>query len=389
MWAFPFHTDDAGSLDWEGLKSAFPWAKEMEGVEQDPVFHAEGDVAIHTEMVVKELLASSGYRNASERDRRILFASAVLHDVEKRSTTEKVFEDGRMKVTSKGHARKGEGTSRAILYRDIPTPFAIRESICKLVKHHALPVKLFVRDDPRMEVLKAGLHCDMHMLAVLAEADMRGRISKSNDLPELLYEIGMFVENCKENGCYDRTPAFPSDITRFQYFNKEGIWPEQEMFDDTKCNVYIMCGIPGSGKDHYINKHLSHLPMVSMDSIRREYRLGRNNKHDKGQVIQMAKQKAKDYLGDRCDFVWNATNITKTSRDNLISLMLPYKPKIHIIYVERPYERLRRDNLNREFPVRQSAIEEYINKLQVPDLTEAHTVAYHIIDNDQHDGKSG
>lgn len=381
MWTFPFHTDKAADLDWAGVKRAFPWAKDMEGVEQDPIFHAEGDVAIHTEMVVKELLNSSEYAEADDQKKRILFASAVLHDVEKRSTTEHVFEDGRMKVTSKGHAKKGEGTSRAILYRDIPTPFVMREMICKLVRHHALPVKLFVRNDPTREVLNASLHCDMHMLAVLARADMRGRISKENDIPDLLYEIDMFSEYCREHHCYGRNPSFPSDVTRFQYFNKEGVWPEQEMFDDTTCNVYIMCGIPGSGKDHYIKQHLAHLPMVSMDNIRREYKLDRNNKHDKGRVIQMAKDQAKRLLAAHTDFVWNATNITKSNRDNLISLMLPYKPKVHIVYVEKPYQRLLKDNLDREFPVRQSAIEDYINKLQVPDLTEAHTVTYHILDN--------
>ena len=224
MWSFPFHTDDASSLDWEGLKRTFPWAKDMESVEQDPIFHAEGDVAIHTEMVLKELLKSSGYANADDQNKRVLFASAVLHDVEKRSTTERVFEDGRMKVTSLGHAKKGEGTSRAILYKDIPTPFIIREMVCKLVRYHALPVKLFVRDDPTMEVLRAGLHCDMRMLSVLAEADMKGRISKNDDIPDLLYEIGMFSEYCMSQKCFDERPLFPSDITRFQYFNKEGIW---------------------------------------------------------------------------------------------------------------------------------------------------------------------
>lgn len=382
MWTFPFHTDDASSLDWEGLKRTFPWAKDMEGVEQDPIFHAEGDVAIHTEMVIKELLRLDAYKNLSDQNKRILFASAVLHDVEKRSTTERVFEDGRIKVTSLGHAKKGEGTSRSILYRDIQTPFAVREMICKLVRYHAMPVKLFVREDPTKEVLRGALHCDMHMLATLAEADMRGRISKNNDLSELLYEIDMFREYCLGQKCYDGQVSFPSDITRFQYFNKEGIWSEQEVFDDTLCNVYIMCGIPGSGKDYYIQKNLSHLPMVSMDNIRREHRLDRNNKHDKGRVIQMAKDQAKKLLATREDFVWNATNITKSNRDNLISLMLPYKPKVHIVYVEKPYERLKKDNLDREFPVRPSAIEDYINKLQVPDLTEAHTVTYHILGND-------
>ena len=108
MWQFPFFTEDPSSLDWEGLKAAFPWAKDMEGVEQDPVFHAEGAVAVHTAMVISELLSLPAFQALSMPQKQIMFAAAVLHDVEKRSTSERVFEDGRWKVTSHGHAKKGE-----------------------------------------------------------------------------------------------------------------------------------------------------------------------------------------------------------------------------------------------------------------------------------------
>jgi putative nucleotidyltransferase with HDIG domain len=376
MWRFPFHSEDASAIDWLGMKQAYSWVNDMEGVEQDPVFHAEGDVWTHTKMVVTELLALEEFQALSQEEKNILFAAAILHDVEKRSTTERVFEDGRWKVTSKGHAKKGERTARNILYRDIPTPFRVREEICKLVRYHALPIRVFDRTDPRKEALKSSLSCNNHLLAVLARADMKGRISLENDVPQLLYEIDAFVEQCNEVNCYGKKGGFASDLTRFLYFQRDNVWPQQETFDDTTCNAYIMCGVPGSGKDHYITKHLSHLPVVSMDNIRREQGLMRNNKHDKGRVIQAAKESAKEHLRKKRDFVWNATSVTKSNREDLISLFLPYKPKIHIVYVERPYDQVISDNKDREHPVKQAVIDHYLDKLEVPDLTEAHTVTY-------------
>lgn len=379
MWTFPFYTDNAATLDWEGLKRAYPWVRDMEGVEQDPIFHAEGDVAIHTRMVISELLSLDAFKALDPTQKHIMFASALLHDVEKRSTTAREFEKGREVVTSKGHAKKGEHTTRAILYKEIPTPFALRESVCKLVRQHSLPIRLFDKDSPQKEVLKHSLDGNNHLLAMIARADMQGRTSLADDMDELLCNIDLFIEQCKEEQCYSGPGPFASDLTRFNYFRKDGgVWPQQETFDDTICNAYIMCGIPASGKDHYIRQHLSHLPVVSMDDLRRQHGLTRNVDSDRGKIIQMAKEKAKEHLRKKQDFVWNATNVTRSTRESVINEIAAYRAKIHIVYVEKSYKRLLADNLDREHPVKESAIEHFITKLDIPSLTEAHTVTYHI-----------
>lgn len=352
----------------------------MEDVEQDPIFHAEGNVGIHTRMVMREMLASDLFKDLSPIDQRIQFASVLLHDVEKRSTTKREVEDGRETVTSKGHAKKGEFTARSILYKDIPAPFEVREMICKLVKHHALPIRVFDKDDPKKEALRTSIECNNHMLAVLSEADMRGRTSLIDDIPDLIYKIECFVEHCKENDCYDKVGHFASDLTLFDYFSNKEVWPQMETFDDKTCNVYVMCGLPASGKSHYVAKHLSHMPIVSMDLLRRENGFKRYNKSDNGRVIQMAKDRAKRLLAAKQDFVWDATNVTRTNRESLVNLISPYDPKIHIVYVERPFASIIKDNLDREHPVRMDVLENYLTKLDVPSRTEAHTVTYHVED---------
>ena len=47
MWTFPHYTP--GKLpDWQALEHRFSWFADMKNVPQDPEWHAEGDVFVHT-----------------------------------------------------------------------------------------------------------------------------------------------------------------------------------------------------------------------------------------------------------------------------------------------------------------------------------------------------
>lgn len=73
--------------DWASLEKQFSWVAEMKHVEQHKIHHAEGNVAIHTQMVLDELLKLSSFQNLDEQDKEILWAAALMHDIEKRSTS--------------------------------------------------------------------------------------------------------------------------------------------------------------------------------------------------------------------------------------------------------------------------------------------------------------
>src|SRR5688572_26379064 len=125
---------------WASLEQEFKWVADMKGVIQDSIHHAEGDVAIHTQKVLEALESLPDFQKFDDQTKEMLWAAALLHDVEKRSTTV-VEENGR--ITSRGHAKKGEFTTREILFREVPTPFFLREKICALVRHHGLPLWIF------------------------------------------------------------------------------------------------------------------------------------------------------------------------------------------------------------------------------------------------------
>ncbi len=358
---------------WQTLYDKFDWVRDMRGVPQDRVHHAEGDVEVHTRMVLDALENLPDYQQLNEQDREILWASALLHDVEKRSTTIH-NEDGR--ISSPNHAKKGAATTRSLLYRNIPAPFHIREAVVKLVRYHGLPLWVFHKPDPAKALIAASLSVNTHHLSLLAEADVLGR--ECADRNELLYRVEMFRELCKEQLAYGKAKSFPSELSKMNYFRKEDGSPDYEPFDVTQCEVVLLSGLPGSGKDNYLRKYLKEWPVVSIDDIRKKNKISPTDKKGNGQAIQMAKEQARVYLRSKTSFVWNATNITRSMRGQLIDLFLTYKAKVKIVYVEVPYATLRRQNREREHVVPAAALEKLIDKLEVPTPDEAHEIIYEI-----------
>ena len=372
IWKFPKY-EVGTELDWIDLSNSYNWISDMKGVPQDPIWHAEGDVFTHTKMVVSELIKLSEFQNLSEQDKHILVTAAIFHDIEKRSTTREEEIDGKIRIVSPRHAKKGEFTTREILYKEMKTPFDVREKICKLVRLHGLPIWAITKDNPNKEAIYASTVVNTSHLAMLAKADILGRVCE--DAEEILLKIDLFKELCSDNKCLGQNKLFKSNYGRFLYFNKEQSSPDYDPFDDLICTVTVMCALPGSGKDTYINKNLK-LPQLTLDGIRRENNISPTDKKKNGQVIQMAKEKAKEYLRAKQSFVFNATNITTDMRGRWIGLFTDYNARVKIIYIEVPYKKLKQQNTNRKHKVPDNVLEKMIWKLEMPTVKEAHDLEF-------------
>ena len=363
------------TIDLNQLQHQFDWIMDMHDVPQSTIYHGEGNVFIHTQMVLNELVQLEEFHYLTKQEQQILIAAALLHDVEKRSTT---LVESPEKISSKGHAKKGEYTARSLLYQKYNAPFKIRETIAKLVKYHGLPFWIFNRNNPSQYLAKVSLEVDTNLLCILAEADMKGRICK--DLSEMLYRLELFKELCRENQCYGKPKFFASSTTRFAYFNKKDISPDYKLYDNTKFEVVLMSGLPGTGKDTYIQSKYPNWPIVSLDAIRETHKIAPTDKKGNGKVIQLAKEKAKTYMRAHQSFVWNATNITTQMRQQLVQLFVEYKAMVTIVYIEVPYSKLLQQNQNRIDVVPEKIVNKLLHKLEIPSLSEAHLV-HHVYED--------
>ncbi|MVM34031.1 AAA family ATPase [Spirosoma sp. HMF4905] len=369
MWTF---TNDK---QWSALIHHFPEVRDMAGVVQDPRHHAEGDVATHTQMVMNCLAEQADYESLSTDSQEILWTAALLHDVEKRSTTV-VEPDG--SITSKGHARRGERTAREMLYVAhhilSPAPFFKREQICKLIRYHGLPLWIFEKPDPLKTLLQVSLEVNTHWLTMLARADVQGRLC--TDQADLLYRVDLFEEFCREANCWGQPRSFASPSARFHYFSRDDAHPDYEPFGEAACEVVLLSGLPGSGKDTFVSRHLADWPVVSLDTYRQRLKISPTDKQGTSRVVQLAKDEAKALLRSQTSFVWNATNLTRQLRQQLVELFVTYKARVRIIYLEVPYQQLVRQNRDREHVVPNDVLQRMLQRLEIPSVWEAQQVDY-------------
>ncbi len=365
------------AIEWPLVEQACPWLRGMAGTPQDPRHHAEGDVLTHTRMVAESLVSMERWGSLPREARARLFVAALLHDVGKPGTTRPTVDGG---WESPGHARSGEGITRRLLrtHEGIGAPlmYADRERIAALVRLHGLPIWFMNRHDLRRTLIRSSLRVSMDELAILAEADACGRNCQTSR--ELLDCIGLFRAECESIGCGSGPFPFANDHARVLYCRELLVDPHHAAFDGTWGEVVVLSGLPGAGKDRWVAVSAAGRPVVSLDTIRAG--AGIRPDDEQGQVIAAAKEQARGFLRKRQSFIWNATNVTRRLRDPLIQLILDYGARIRIVYLEAPIERLLARNRTRSEPVPEAVIRSLADKLEPPDVTEAHVVEWLVDD---------
>lgn len=366
----------AEPINFKALFNQYSFLRDMAKTPQDPIWHGEGNVWIHTQMVIEKMHELPEFHAENPLNRAILLISALFHDVEKRSTTQEEIQNGQIRIISPKHAKKGEFTTRAFFYRDLPIPFSIREQICSLVRWHGLPLWILERENPERLLIKISQKVSLKLLAILAKADVLGRICP--DQNELLDKIELFIELAKENQCWESAFLFENDLARYHYLNHENSLPNYVPFDDFTFEVHLLSGLPATGKDYFIKKRFNDLPVISLDDIRRAHRLDPSKKEDNGQAIQLGKEACKVLLRQKQSFVFNATNITVELRGKWLDLFHSYGAKTNLYYLETPHQILLKQNKNRAYPVPEQVIEKLLLKLEIPQFNEAHSVYYEV-----------
>jgi predicted kinase len=376
IWKLPYYDEVTNTIDWNSLIDV-EWFKDMKGVPQDAIWHAEGDVQTHTIMVCEALINLSEFKELSIQEKHIMVTAALMHDIEKRSTTKEEERYGRICIVAPKHANKGEFTSRTILYKDFETPFNIREQICMLVRYHGIPLWKSNDDSINLDIVSASQYLSIKLVSMIAKADVLGRISSDNS--ELLDKIEFFKMMSEELGCYDSPRLFKSDLARYTYLSTNG-FIDYVPFDETKFTCHMLMGVAGSGKDFYVKNGplQSDMPIVSLDDLRISMKVKRGNTKFQGHMIQAAKELFKVNMRKGESFIFNATNLTKDVRDKWISLVREYGGRVSIHYIEVPYKKLLKQNKDREYPIPEEAIEKMITKIEMPKYDEAEEIYFNV-----------
>ena len=345
------------------LIESFDWVEPLRTCPQEPEHHAEGDVWTHTQMVIEALLALPAFQELPEREQSLLFHAALLHDVAKPQCT--IIENG--KISSPRHAKIGEKVAREILW---DCEIGFREEVCALVRQHGLPLWIMDKPDPIRAAILASWRVRNELTYLLAKADILGRISATCD--ELMYRSELFRELCLDNHCFEQEATWFNVHSRYRYFWSEETYPV-EIFDDTAFEAIILSGIAGSGKDTFYAKNYAHLPIVSLDEIRRELKIRPDDRDGQGKVAQLAYERAKEFCRRKKSFVWNSTNLTSELRARLHNALRVYNPRFTIVYLETSQENI---FSRRKEDIKSSILARMIGQLDMPLVGEGHEVKW-------------
>ncbi|RPJ55856.1 MAG: hypothetical protein EHM24_30910, partial [Acidobacteria bacterium] len=162
------------ALESSAIHRLLPEMAALVGCEQEPEWHPEGDVWIHTLLVIDE--ARNRLDGLGRSDRIALMLGAVCHDFGKPATT--AFLDGR--IRSLGHEEAGVAPAVALLDRlnlHSIDGRDVRTQVIGLTAHHLKPGAWYkVRDEVSDGAFRRlAQKVDLELLARLAASDCRGR----------------------------------------------------------------------------------------------------------------------------------------------------------------------------------------------------------------------
>ncbi len=156
------------------IEELFPEIKALIDVAQDPAWHPEGDVFVHTLLVVdraRELIDDLPYAKQVT-----VMLAALAHDLGKPVTTE--FVDGRLR--SRGHEEAGVEPTLSLLNKlNIHTldGYEVRSQVVALVRDHLKPGEYYKKRDEVGDgaFRRLARKCELDLLYRVAKADSLGR----------------------------------------------------------------------------------------------------------------------------------------------------------------------------------------------------------------------
>lgn len=115
----------------------FPEIATLDGLPQEPEWHPEGDVFVHTGHCLDALASFASWHGGTPVTRRILSFAVLAHDFGKAVTTKQAERRGKLRWTSPEHEAAGGPLAETFLQR-IGAPHDLIESVRPLVVNHLL-----------------------------------------------------------------------------------------------------------------------------------------------------------------------------------------------------------------------------------------------------------
>lgn len=369
----PYSSD----INWDFVES-FPEIKRLMECQQNPKWHSEGDAWKHTRLAYEKLENEvflndfALFYSFNDEELKIIRTAVILHDIGKGTTTS-VGKDGNWH--SYGHEVEGEKIARVLLWNE---DIDKREVICSLIRFHMEPLRIFDSKNWLQKIIEIGCRVPWKYLYCVKMADLLGSVQENGGtMVEDIMKLNFIKDTTKTLGLW----APNADRSQFQKIIKHTVnrnhlpWKVNKE-QDTKV-AYFMIGLPGAGKNTWIENNLSYvenITVISRDDVRVELGYCLPNEKFVGTedeeaiVTQRFNGKLKHSISEGQTIVLNDMNLKKKYRETPLFWLKEAGYTIIYVYVEAPtldfnYQR-------REGQIKADIIHSLALTLEWPDVTE-------------------
>jgi predicted kinase len=311
---------DGFQVSFEKLCEYFPEFEKMKTVMQRPDWHQEGSVFNHTKLAVEYFLQQ--YKDGCLRFQMgyYVLIAILFHDMGKVFCP--IGEDGYVK--SGGHERLSEQYLKKMFFTTNDTFFSPHEMslITTLVKHHDLRYKY--------------------------------KEMKPNTLNEAINEIKTVFRGLNWLKYFSHVWAADVNGSRPSPEKQdENIGTTIEFFKNRFCNpkpqMILMCGIPGSGKNYFIENNIgkvgfleSNPVIISRDDVRLELGIenGIGTDAQEKQVSKICDERLNEALKNRRNVIINNTNLKYKYRKQYYDLAKSNNYETVLYFIRRDFEKV-------------------------------------------------
>ncbi|SMB94821.1 AAA family ATPase [Deinococcus hopiensis] len=378
----------------------------LEATPQDAEWHAEGNVAVHSALVVERAHELADEAGLTGETRAALILAAALHDVGKAVTTRReVDETGRVRLRSPRHARRGRDRL-ALTLPDAGLPTRLTLVVLALVAtHHRLGRTV---DDPSgRAVWGLARTAPLPLLVLLARADARGRVVAGGEAGDREEAATLLQVLAEEQGLWFTAgaalvfpdpyaawadevprllPSAPPELLHFALVAGKRDFEAGLIHTphEAAARAYraasgfpqftVMCGPGASGKSTSATDFGD--VVVSLDALRAQIGKGVSDQSVNGQVLQAAREEARVGLRAGRRVVWDATNLRVSGRAGVLGLGFDYGALTRVVTGWTPSGELPGRNAARLDPVPPGVLGTQLETLEWPEVGEAHELLF-------------
>ncbi len=379
-----------------GLGEDIPLLKEYKSTPQDKEWHAEGDVHIHTGMVLDEaykILATEADHLSKER-RLCLILGALLHDIAKPLTTKEQEINSIVRTVAPRHASKGRSYLAPKLM-SFDLPYWIIETTLGLVGYHHDPKQLVTKNKSPGDYQRISRLADPELLYWLELADIRGRECKDKEQQlEYVEMYGLFAQEYKawkrfgaeyqawQNYFNQELAEYDQDTRNLVFSNAINRWeagiifsPEEEIarsysYRNSFPRVVLTFGISGSGKSTWIAQNVPDYKVISLDNLREKLAKSRRDQSQNSKVVQLAKDELKKSLRNHGKIVWDATNLRRDFRQQIINISHKYGALVTLIIFHCSEQVYFERNRQRRHSIPENVLLKQLQQIEFPEIDE-------------------